>query len=84
MSSAVYILYSETLNKYYIGCTSDSLAERLRKHLSNHKGFSSRAKDWILVYSETFNNKSEALRREKEIKCWKSRVKIQELIKTRE
>ncbi|WP_207422150.1 GIY-YIG nuclease family protein [Desertivirga brevis] len=34
----VYILYSSSLNKYYIGSTSN-LPERLRKHNTKHKGF---------------------------------------------
>ncbi len=83
MSSTVYILYSENHGKYYIGCTSGSLSERLQKHFSNHKGFTTSAKDWVVVYSETFNDKSKALKREREIKNWKSKVKIQELIKIR-
>ncbi|RLD36252.1 MAG: hypothetical protein DRI74_09440 [Bacteroidetes bacterium] len=33
-----YILHSQKLNKYYIGSTQN-LEERLRKHNSNHKGF---------------------------------------------
>jgi putative endonuclease len=40
-----YILYSKELNQYYIGHTSESLEERLRKHLSNHTGFTAKAKD---------------------------------------
>ncbi|WP_435254320.1 GIY-YIG nuclease family protein [Tenacibaculum sp. A30] len=34
MSYFVYILYSKTLDKYYIGSTND-VENRLRKHLSN-------------------------------------------------
>ncbi|WP_333908728.1 GIY-YIG nuclease family protein [Marinigracilibium pacificum] len=34
-----YILYSRILDKYYVGHTGDLLTERLRKHNSNHKGF---------------------------------------------
>ena len=75
-----YILYSESLDKYYIGHSCESLQERLRKHLSNHKGFTSKAKDWIIVYSESFNSKSEAYKREREIKGWKSKSKNQKLI----
>ena len=32
----VYILFSETADKFYIGFTSEPVEERLRKHLSNH------------------------------------------------
>ncbi|MEW7307474.1 GIY-YIG nuclease family protein, partial [Elizabethkingia anophelis] len=58
------------------------LNERLRKHLSNHKGFTSRAKDWMIVYYEAFNDKSSAYKREREIKAWKSKKKIEQLIKS--
>jgi len=71
-----YILYSSTLDQFYIGHCSEELNERLRKHLSNHKGFTSRAKDWVIAYSETFNDKSSAYKREREIKAWKSKKKI--------
>ncbi len=33
-----YILYSKTLDRYYIGHCEAPLEERLRRHLSNHKG----------------------------------------------
>ncbi|WP_255897895.1 GIY-YIG nuclease family protein, partial [Paradesertivirga mongoliensis] len=35
---AVYIQYSQSLDKYYVGCTSD-VSERLKKHNTNHSGF---------------------------------------------
>ncbi|WP_309608173.1 GIY-YIG nuclease family protein [Flavobacterium sp.] len=38
-----YILRSELLAKYYISHTYDNLNERLRKYLSNHSGFTSKA-----------------------------------------
>lgn len=76
----MYILYSETLNKYYVGSTGDSLESRLKKHNSNHKGFTGGCGDWTLMYYEEFQSKSEALRREKEIKKWKSRKLIEKLI----
>jgi putative endonuclease len=76
----VYILYSLLGDKYYIGCTGENIEERIRKHLSNHKGFTSHFKDWELVYSEIFENKSDAYSREKEIKSWKSKLRISRLI----
>jgi putative endonuclease len=78
----VYLLYSKKLDQYYIGFTSTLVEERLNKHLSNHKGFTSRAKDWVVVFKESHQNKEDALRREKEIKNWKSRIKIEILLKT--
>ena len=76
----VYILYSLLLDRYYIGSTTQSLEERLRRHLSDHNGFTAKAKDWIVVYSEEFADKSSALSREKQIKSWKSKSKIKDLI----
>jgi len=76
----VYILYSKSIYKFYIGYTAMELCERLRRHLSSHKGFTSRAKDWEVVYFELFEDKTKAILREKEIKNWKSSAKIMELI----
>ena len=75
-----YILYSKTKNKYYVGHTGDSLEERLRKHNTNHKGFTGGIGDWEVKYFEEHLTKSEAYNRELEIKKWKSRVKIEQLI----
>ncbi|MCT4666133.1 MAG: GIY-YIG nuclease family protein [Flavobacteriales bacterium] len=54
--------------------------ERLRRHNTNHKGFTGRANDWIIVFVQEFPSKKMATLREKEIKNWKSRKKIEELI----
>ena len=75
----LYILFSASLNKYYIGHTSN-LEERLQKHLSDHNGFTAKAKDWTIVYTETFGEKQSAAVREKQIKLWKSRKMIEKLI----
>jgi putative endonuclease len=75
----LYILYSAKLDKYYIGSTSN-INERLRKHNCNHKGFTGSNEDWILKHKEIFESKSEALKREQEIKKWKSRKLIEKLI----
>ncbi len=74
-----YILFSETLNKYYVG-SSVNLVERLRKHQTNHKGFTGKVADWKLLYQEEVPSKILALKREKEIKNWKSRIMIEKLI----
>jgi putative endonuclease len=79
----VYIIYSEIRDRYYIGYTSDELSERLRKHNTNHKGFTGRIGDWIIKYFETYELKEFATHREKEIKSWKSRKRIEILINTR-
>ncbi|MBS1635624.1 MAG: GIY-YIG nuclease family protein [Bacteroidetes bacterium] len=80
MPFSVYIIYSSKLNKYYVGYTGDELEERIRKHNSDHKGFTGGIGDWVLKYKEDFAVKSEAMRREKEIKRWKSRKLIERFI----
>jgi len=79
----VYILFSSLANKYYVGYTGDKLSTRLQKHNSNHKGFTGKYIDWILVYSEEFETKSGAMSRERQIKSWKSRKEIEKLIATK-
>jgi putative endonuclease len=79
-SYIVYILYSEIKNRYYIGSTSD-LSERVRRHNTNHKGYTGGLGDWKLAYSESYPDKTSALQREKQIKAWKSRERIKKLIK---
>jgi putative endonuclease len=67
------------LDKFYIGHTSD-LQDRLRKHNSNHKGFTGKVNDWEIVYTEIYATKEEAYFKERQIKKWKSRKRIEEMI----
>jgi putative endonuclease len=77
-----YIIFSAKLNKFYIGSTGDDLVARLRKHNTNHKGFTGGKGDWEMKHFEIFHTKEEALKREKVIKSWKSRKLIERLIST--
>jgi len=63
----VYIIYSIAIDRYYIGVTSD-IKSRIDKHNTNHKGFTGKANDWHLKYSEKFEVKSKAIKRESQIK----------------
>jgi len=78
----VYIIYSERIDKYYIGFSSN-VQERLCKHNRNSKGFSSSGRPWIMVYSEVFDNKKDAMAREIQLKSWKNRERLEGLIKSR-
>ncbi len=79
----VYILYSSTADKYYVGHTND-IQRRLGEHndnSANSSKFCSKNGPWQLVYYEAdFPTRSEAASREKQIKAWKSRKKIESLI----
>ena len=77
----VYILYSEKLDKYYIGFSSD-VTDRVIKHNRSNKGFTSTGKPWIMVFSEVFSEKKVAMQREKQLKSWKNRTRLETLIKS--
>ena len=68
MGHFVYVLFSPSFKKIYIGYTSD-IEKRLASH--NHlskNGWTVRYRPWELVYQETFSEKKEALLREKQLK----------------
>jgi putative endonuclease len=76
---STYILYSESIDKYYTGYTSD-LGKRIERHNAGWGEYSSHGIPWKLVYYEEFETKSEAIKRDREIKKKKSRKYIEELI----
>jgi len=74
----VYILYSEKHNIHYVGYTSN-LIERIKSHNElATKGFTNKYRPWKLIYSEEFQTKSEAMKKEKYFKSGAGR----ELIKS--
>ncbi|WP_246074151.1 GIY-YIG nuclease family protein [Flavobacterium daemonense] len=83
MNFIVYILFSESKNKFYIGFTSN-LEERLVRHNQKSKGFTGNTDDWKIVYTEKYETKELAYKRELQIKSWKSRIKIQKLIQSKD
>ena len=79
MNFTFYILYSSLADRYYIGHSSEAMEERLRKHNSNHKGFTGKFDDWEVFYTEVFETKREAYQRELQVKKWKSRKRMEKL-----
>ncbi len=75
-----YIIFSRAIDKFYIGQTSDDLYERIRRHNTNHNGYTGRANDWELVYKKEFTQKSMARKIELQVKNWKSRNMIEKII----
>jgi putative endonuclease len=79
----VYVLYSEKFQKIYIGMTSN-LEERLKSHNElGTKGWTIKFRSWQIVYQEQFEEKKNALTREKQFKSAKGREFIRALIKNR-
>jgi putative endonuclease len=77
-----YIIYSKTINKYYVGSCQD-VQERLKDHLNSRSKFTKKAKDWELKYFENYSSRSEAYQREMIIKKMKSRIFIENLIENK-
>ncbi len=64
----VYALYSSNYNKIYIGYTSN-LVERYKSHNElSKKGWTIKYRPWIIIHQESFENKLEAILREKQLK----------------
>jgi putative endonuclease len=56
----LFIFYIQILGTdIYIGFTGDEIQERLRKHNSNHQGFTGKVADWKIFYTESFPQKME-------------------------
>lgn len=66
-------------NSYYIGSTGN-LDQRMNKHKEGKVKSTKNKLPFKLVYTENFNNKSQAQTREYQIKKWKSRKAIEKLV----
>ena len=75
----VYVLFSEPNNKIYVGFTSDLDARLLSHNELSTKGWTTRFRPWKLIYSEKVETKSEAMKREKELKSHRGRDFIRKL-----
>ena len=79
MSFVVYILHSQTHNKYYVGQTSN-IEIRLSQHNKGKNKSTKYGVPWVVVYIEEYDTKSEVYQRELYIKKQKSRLYIESLI----
>ena len=78
----LYILYSKSIDSYYVGFTN-SLERRLSEHNRKKGKYTDRGIPWEVVYTEAFTLKKDAMNREKFIKSKKSKSFIIELIQSR-
>ena len=77
---SVYVLHSEAFDKIYVGYSSN-LEQRVIAH--NHpknKGWTKRYQPWVLVHSEEFSSKGEAMTRERQLKSAQGRVWIRKTL----
>jgi putative endonuclease len=75
-----YILKSKLNGAYYVGSCHD-LEKRVDLHNHGMAKSTKRYAPWSLVYYETFEDLKDARQREKQIKLWKKRERIESLIK---
>ena len=74
-----YILKSEKNNAFYIG-SCQNLKIRINLHNKGLVKSTKRSKPWLLYYYESYSTLKEARKREKQIKSWKKRQPIENLV----
>ncbi len=79
MTVFLYIIYSNSKDRYYVG-HSDNLLRRIPEHNAGQCKSTRSGIPWILVYSKPFNSRAEAMKEEYRIKKMKSRKYIEKLI----
>ena len=71
-----YVLYSKKFNKIYVGYTAN-LEDRFKSHNQlATKGYTVKFRPWIIAFHEEFETKSEAIKREKQLKSSQGRKYI--------
>ncbi len=79
MPGYVYILYSAKLDRYYVGST-DNIIRRLGEHNRKKGKYTDVGIPWVLCYTEEYSFRTDAYKRELEIKGKKSRKYIESLV----
>ncbi|MEK6557984.1 MAG: GIY-YIG nuclease family protein [Candidatus Margulisiibacteriota bacterium] len=75
MEYCVYVLKSVSHRTRYVGSTRDIKA-RLEQHNTGKVRYTSGRRPWVLVYTEEYSSRSEAMRREKSLKTGSGRAEL--------
>jgi len=78
----VYILYSNTKDKIYIGYTSDPIQRFYSHNIFAKKGYTIKFRPWEVVYTDVTESKAAAMKRESQLKSSKGREWILNKIRT--
>ena len=68
MEFVVYILKSSRFNKIYIGFTSNLIQRFYAHNYRSNKGYTKHYRPWKVIHVEFFQDKKEAIQREKFLK----------------
>jgi putative endonuclease len=79
MSYSLYILKSQSAEKYYTGISANPEL-RLSYHNTIEKGFTSRYRPWEIVFTKEYESKEIAHQVELEIKSWKSKKMLEKIL----
>jgi len=80
MAYFVYILQSASDGSYYVGHTSN-IEDRLNRHNQGRSLYTRGKAPWKLIHREEFASRSEASKRERQIKAQKDRQYIIQLVR---
>jgi putative endonuclease len=77
----VYVLENTVTQKHYTGFTAD-LKQRVGQHNSGVTKSTKNRGKWVLLYSEKFMTRPEAMRRERFFKSGKGREELRRILST--
>jgi putative endonuclease len=74
MKYSLYILYSHSLGKSYVGYTNNLHRRLIEHNNSTQRSFTSKGRPWVQLHYEEYEKKSDAMTREKWFKSGIGRV----------
>jgi len=77
MDYTLYILYSKSLDKYYIGHTND-MNRRIYEHNIGKEKFTRKGIPWEIKFHQAYETKAEAYAEERRLKKCKNRKYLEE------
>ena len=79
MAYYVYVLQNEKDDSFYVGSTQD-LNQRVERHNTGRSRYTKNRGSWKLLYTEQYDTRAQAMQREQQIKKWKNKKYIEQLI----
>ncbi|MEP1150973.1 MAG: GIY-YIG nuclease family protein [Balneola sp.] len=77
----VYAIYSSKFDEIYIGYSTNAEMRLASHNYERNKGYTKRYQPWEIVFTEGFKNRSDAMKREKELKTAKGREFVWQEVK---